>query len=61
MIILEANNKQDVEGKELQPVEEARGGAPPRTKGLRREREVSAKQNGAGEAGLQNAGVWQAV
>ncbi|XP_066494293.1 symplekin [Tiliqua scincoides] len=39
MIILEANNKQDVEGKELQPVEELRGTVPPRNKGLRRERE----------------------
>lgn len=39
MIILEANNKQEAEGKELQPLEEARGTAPPRNKGLRRERE----------------------
>ncbi|KAJ6663539.1 hypothetical protein lerEdw1_009618 [Lerista edwardsae] len=39
MIILEANNKPEVEGKDLPPVEEARGAAPPRSKGLRRERE----------------------
>uniref|UniRef100_A0A670IL17 Symplekin n=1 Tax=Podarcis muralis TaxID=64176 RepID=A0A670IL17_PODMU len=39
MAILEASNKQDIEGKELQPLEEARGSAPPRTKELRREKE----------------------
>ncbi|KAM6427938.1 symplekin [Liasis olivaceus] len=39
MAILEASSKQDTEGKELQPLEEGRGTAPPRTKTLRRERE----------------------
>ncbi|XP_061453032.1 symplekin [Rhineura floridana] len=39
MAILEASNKQDVEVKELQPLEEVRGTAPPRTKELRREKE----------------------
>lgn len=48
MIILEANNKQEAEGKELQPLEEARGTAPPRNKGLRREREVRASRKGWG-------------
>nr|XP_020642792.1 symplekin [Pogona vitticeps] len=39
MAILEASNKQDLEGKEMQALEEARSTAPPRNKGLRRERE----------------------
>ncbi|KAL7980750.1 hypothetical protein Chor_001904 [Crotalus horridus] len=39
MAILEATNKQETEGKDLQPLEEGRGPAPSRTKTLRRERE----------------------
>ncbi|XP_042294953.1 symplekin [Sceloporus undulatus] len=39
MAILEASNKQDIEGKELQTAEEVRGTAPPRSKAMRRERE----------------------
>ncbi|XP_062996117.1 symplekin [Elgaria multicarinata webbii] len=39
MAILEASSKQDIEGKELQPLEDVRGAPPPRTKALRRERE----------------------
>ncbi|XP_029140886.1 symplekin [Protobothrops mucrosquamatus] len=43
MAILEATNKQETEGKELQPLEEGRGPVPPRTKTLRREREEEAE------------------
>ncbi|XP_013918991.1 PREDICTED: symplekin [Thamnophis sirtalis] len=43
MAILEATIKQETEGKELQPLEEGRGPAPPRTKTLRREREEEAE------------------
>ncbi|KAM3829859.1 symplekin isoform 3-T3 [Vipera latastei] len=43
MAILEATNKQETEGKELQPLEEGRGPAPSRTKTLRREREEEAE------------------
>ncbi|KAJ7303894.1 hypothetical protein JRQ81_011404 [Phrynocephalus forsythii] len=39
MAILEASNKPDLEGKEMQSLEEARTGVSPRNKGLRRERE----------------------
>ena len=46
MAILEASNKQDLEGKEMQALEEARSTAPPRNKGLRREREVSSPARG---------------
>lgn len=52
MAILEANNKADLEGKDSQPLDEVRGPAPSRTKGLRRDREVSALPEAVGGLGL---------
>uniref|UniRef100_H9G8S2 Symplekin n=1 Tax=Anolis carolinensis TaxID=28377 RepID=H9G8S2_ANOCA len=43
MAILEASNKQEAEGKELQATEEARGPVPPKNKGIKREREEEAE------------------
>ncbi|XP_067317123.1 symplekin [Anolis sagrei] len=43
MAILEASNKQEAEGKDLQATEEVRGSAPPKNKGIKREREEEAE------------------